>query len=516
MFVHRKKHRSGRTSVVVVDKSHGKFREVKNFGVASCDSEIVALCRQASEWIRMYGGQLEMDFIDESEKLQEEEETNRVLSNIDSLLINGHRLILDQVYDSIGFNQIDDEILRNLVIARVSQPMSKRATVEYLKSYFDEDIELHSIYRYMDKLYNTQREEVQRISVEHTRRVLGGNVGLLFYDVTTLYFETAEKDVLRDNGFSKDGKTAESQIVLGLLVSRDGYPLSYCIFNGKQYEGYTMIPIIDDFIQRFSLDDFVVVADAGLMSKRNVQLLEDAGYKYIIGARIQTENEATKKWILKQEKADGKYHQRKYGDKARFILGYSSDRAKKDAHNREEGVARLRKSYASGKITKSQVNKRGYNKFLEISKDVEVIISEEKIAEAAAWDGLKGYVTNTDLKPAEVVEQYHGLWVVERAFRITKGNLEARPVFHFTEKRIEAHICICFMAYKVYKELERIIKMARIKKSVDSVLKIAKTIITIKVKLPKKGITKQQVMLLTPEHHEIEPLFDIDSIISKQ
>ncbi len=332
MFVHRKKHRYGRTSVVVVDKSHGKFREVKNFGVGSSDSEIVALCRQASEWIRRYGGQLEMDFIEENEKQQEEEETDRVLSNIDSLLINGHRLILDQVYDSIGFNQIDDEILRSLVIARVSQPMSKRATVEYLKSYFDEDVELHSIYRYMDKLYSTRREEVQRISVGHTRRVLGGNVGLLFYDVTTLYFETAEKDVLRDNGFSKDGKTAESQIVLGLLVSRDGYPLSYCIFNGKQYEGYTMIPIIDDFIQRFSLADFVVVADAGLMSKRNVQLLEDAGYKYIIGARIHTESESTKKWILKQEKVDGKYYQRKYGDKARLILGYSSERAKKDAH----------------------------------------------------------------------------------------------------------------------------------------------------------------------------------------
>ena len=163
-----------------------------------------------------------MDFIDDEVKLREQEETTRVLSNIDSLLINGHRLILDQVYDSIGFNEIPDEILRNLVVARISQPMSKRATVEYLKSYFDEDFELFNIYRYLDKLYNTQRETVQRISVEHTRRILGGKVGLLFYDVTTLYFESSKTDVLREPGFSKDGKTAESQIVLGLLVSRAG------------------------------------------------------------------------------------------------------------------------------------------------------------------------------------------------------------------------------------------------------------------------------------------------------
>lgn len=206
------------------------------------------------------------------------------------------QIILNQVYDSIGFNQIQDSILRHLVIARISQPMSKHATVDYLKSYFDEDVELYKLYRYMDKLYDTKKE-VQRISVEHTKRILGGHVGLMFYDVTTLYFETSRTDVLRV-WFSKDGKTSESQIVLGLLVSRDGYPLSYCIFNGSQYEGYTMLPIIDDFIQRFSLDDFVVVADAGLMSKRNVKLLEDAGYKYIIGARIHTESEQIKEWIF--------------------------------------------------------------------------------------------------------------------------------------------------------------------------------------------------------------------------
>ena len=95
------------------------------------------------------------------------------------------------------------------------------------------------------------------------------------------------------------------------------------------------------------------------------------------------------------------------------------------------------------------MNKRGYNKFLEISKDIEVVISEEKIAEDCQWDGLKGYITNTDLDAERVIAEYHGLWVVERAFRVSKGTLEMRPMFHFTERRIEAHVCICFIAYKV-------------------------------------------------------------------
>ena len=144
-----------------------------------------------------------------------------------------------------------------------------------------------------------------------------------------------------------------------------------------------MIPVIDDFIQRFSLSDFVVVADAGLMSRRNIKLLEDAGYKYIIGARIHTESTALKEWILKQDRVMGKFHEHKYGESGRLIIGYSEDRARKDAYNREKGVLRLRKAYASGKITKSSVNKRGYNKFLEISKDVDVVISEDKIKEDA-------------------------------------------------------------------------------------------------------------------------------------
>lgn len=131
--------------------------------------------------------------------------------------------------------------------------------------------------------------------MEHTRKVLGGKIGLMFYDVTTLYFETAKTDVLRESGFSKDGKTAESQVVLGLLVSEGGYPLSYSLFNRSQYEGYTMLPMIDDFKQRFSLGkEFIVVADSGLMNSTNVELLRKANYKYVIGARIKSESAKVK------------------------------------------------------------------------------------------------------------------------------------------------------------------------------------------------------------------------------
>lgn len=507
MYVRKKKNRSGTISVVVVSKSSGKYKEIKCFGIAISANDAESLCDNAHKWINTYAGQQELDFDDS--KGREREETERVISNMDAVLINGTQLLLDRIYDTIGFNQIPDGILRHLVIARVSQPASKLATTEYLKSHYDEDIDLNHIYRYMDKLYNTQQELVQQISVEHTRQVLGGKIGLMFYDVTTLYFETAKTDVLREPGFSKDGKAAESQVVLGLLVSEGGYPLSYSLFNGSQYEGYTMIPMIDDFKQRFSLgEDFIVVADSGLMNRTNVDLLRKAGYKYVIGARIKSESSHVKKWILGQSKEDNHYHEYKRSNTERLILSYSGTRAKKDAYNRERGIARLRKAYKSGKLTKQQVNRRGYNKFLEISKDVQVIISEQKIEQDSKWDGLKGYITNTNLDADRVIAEYHGLWVVERAFRISKNSLEMRPMFHFTERRIEAHVCICFVAYKVYKELERIIKVKKIGLSVQKTLDAAKTITTIRVKMPESGKFYTKTLFLTDKHRAIQPLFD--------
>jgi len=288
-----------------------------------------------------------------------------------------------------------------------------------------------------------------------------------------------------------------------------------------------MLPIVDDFIQRFNLSDFVIVADSALMNKTNISLIESAGYKYIIGARIKSESNEIKQWILSLEKEDGVFNEttkqwllspEKKDDASkevvkitsRLIIGYSDIRAKKDRYNRTKGVKRLKTAYKSGTITKENINKRGYNKFLDISDDVQVIINQEKIQDDEKWDGLKGYMTNTELPANEVYEQYSGLWVIERAYRVTKGTLELRPMFHFTPKRIEAHVSICFVAYKVYKELERILKISGINLSVDKALNIAKTITTLKIKLPVSGETLTKTMRITAKHKSISRLFDHD------
>ena len=159
---------------------------------------------------------------------------------------------------------------------------------------------------------------------------------------------------------------------------------------------------------------------------------------------------------------------------------------------------------------KADINKRGYNKFLTISSGVTVSIDETKIAEDSLWDGLKGYRTNTDLPADQVYDCYQQLWNVEQAFRITKGTLEVRPMFHFTEKRIEAHVCICFVALKVYKELERLLKKSGCPYSVDGVLRIAEAIVTLEIALPKNGTTITRSIYTSKEEQDIAYLIETD------
>ena len=509
MFVRRKHNRSGTVSIVVVDKQRGVYREVRIVGTSSDESALAEFVRQGKLWIHQQKGL--PDIFDSDEQKKAEQATIEYFFNhIESILLNGTQLILNRVYCLTGFDKVNDKILKDLVVARICRPQSKAATVDYLKSYFDEDVDLKKIYRYMDVLQSSQQKTVQEISVEHTRKILGGRIELVFYDVTTLYFETNSGDELRKTGFSKDGKHSQPQIVLGLLVSSGGYPLAYSIHEGNKYEGHTMLPVVEEFVNKFTLKDFVVVADSGLMNKDNIAELETKGYKYILGARIKTESKGIQSWIFSLQKQNGSFYEYFKTEQTRLIVGYSDERAEKDRYNREKGVRKLEKEYKTATLTKGKVNKRGYNKFLEISDDIKVKINYDKVKEDECWDGLKGYITNTTLPAKTVYEEYSGLWQVERAFRITKGTLELRPMFHFTKERIKAHVCICFVAYKVYKELERILKIAKINMSVDKVLDIAKTITTIKVRMPQTRQTISRTMLITDRHKSISRLFDDD------
>lgn len=501
MFVRKKKNTSGIVSVQIIDKSSGKYKLIKTIGSSSSPSVIQNLVEKGNEFIRKHTGIQEIDFENTNDLI------HSILNNITSHKLVGIEFILGKIFDEIGFNKIEDELFKDLVLYRLVYPKSKLKTTEYLSRYSQKEYSEDEIYRYLDKLYHTQKEKVQQISFEHTKSLFGGDISVVFYDVTTVYFEIDDEDELRKTGFSKEGKHQNPQIVLGLLVSKNGYPLAYDIFEGNKFEGYTMIPVIDSFTNKYNLNKPIIVADSGLLSIQNIDQLIENKYEFILGARIKSESKAIKDKILNLDLKDGESEVIKKGD-LKLIITYSDNRAKKDKYNREKGLKSLEKRLRTGKLTKSNINNRGYNKYLVLEGELAVKIDQEKFENDARWDGLKGYLTNAKLNKTQILENYYHLWQIEKAFRVAKTDLKIRPIFHRKQKRIEAHICLTFTAYKVYKELERLLKERKSHLSPEKVIEILQSIYQIEIKNPANNELIKKTILLTEEHRQVQELFN--------
>ncbi len=285
--------------------------------------------------------------------------------------------------------------------------------------------------------------------------------------------------------------------MLGLLVGEEGLPIGYDIFRGNTFEGHTLLPILKKIGGEYGFAPPIVVADAALLSKDNLKNLSEAQYQFIIGARI-------KKQILMKARImkDGDSLVIRKKDKTRLVVMYSENRAKKDQRNRERGLRKLRQKVRTGKLSKEHISNRGYNKFLTLKGEVTVEIDEKKIAEDKQWDGLKGYLTNTNLRAKNIVKNYGQLWQIERAFRISKTDLRVRPIFHRRQSRIEAHICIAFVAYTIYKELERLLKKENIEMSPKRAAELTHNMYEIEFILPKSH-KKEKIILKMDNDQEL-------------
>ena len=501
MYVRKKPNKSGTYSIQVIEKSNGRSRVIKTIGCSSDPDEINRLYEKAKEWIEKRIGQISLDFTGNT--------IDSFFNNITNISIAGISLILGKIYDEIGFSQIRDDLLKHLVLTRLSHPASKLKTTEYLRQYYSVDVNEDQVYRYLDKLYSKQKELIQQISYAHTLEVLGGVISIVFYDVTTLYFQIDDEDEIRKRGFSKEGKHQNPQIVLGLLVSIDGYPLAFDIFEGNKFEGHTMLPILDSFKQKYNLNKLVVIADSGLLSNKNIEELQKRGYEFILGARIKNEAQTIKERILSLNLQNAESQIIDKQNDLKLIISYSERRAKKDKFNRKRGLEKLSKFLKNGKLTKANINNRGYNKYLKMEGDIKISIDKEKYEADARWDGLKGYLTNTDLTKDEIIENYGHLWKIEKAFRISKHDLKVRPIYHRLQRRIEAHITINFVAYKVYKELERQLKEKKSDLSPEKVIEIAKTIYKITVYDKLTNTTKEKIITLNEQQLYLINLFNV-------
>ena len=499
MFIRKLKNRSGSISVQIISKAKGRYKVVKTIGTSKNEKEIQTLVDRGRQEIENLTKQSKL-FNSKRDLLIDD--IFSTLSNA-SIQVVGPELIFGKIYDKIGYNQIKEELFRHLVIARLAFPLSKLKTIDYLYRYQGIHLNIDSVYRFLDKLNSKLKDKIESITYAHTKETLNGSISVVFYDLTTLYFEASDEDDLRKAGFSKDGKHSNPQIFLGLLVGIGGYAIGYDIFEGNIYEGHTLIPFLESISEKFDLDKPIIVADSGLLSKKNIMLLEKKGYQYILGARIKNETEAIKGKILSKKLKDDQFISINKDDHTRLIISYSKKRAQKDAHNRQKGLKRLEKKVKSGKLTKSNINNRGYNKYLKLTGDISISIDYDKYKDDKKWDGLKGYITNSNLSEKEIIEQYHNLWQIEKAFRMSKTDLRIRPIYHRLRHRIEAHVCISFTAYAIYKELERVLHKEKSSISLSRAVELTQNMYQINYVLPDSKYSRKILLKMDEKQEEL-------------
>jgi len=415
---------------------------------------------------------------------KEEEELKVQLRDLreEQRVIVGIHEIYGQVYKELGYEHVfgtparnlsNYQILKHLVMARIANPKSKRGSVLELEKDFGIQIDLNKVYRMMDKLGEEEIEKIKKISYENAISLFEESLDVIFYDCTTLYFESFTSDEIRENGYSKDGKFNQTQVILSLLVTQSGIPIGYDLYSGSTYEGHTLKDALMRVKERYSINKVIFVADSGLLSAENLRVLESEGQPYIVGARLKNMEKSVKDQILNKEnyqvnkeKSEEKLNEIILENKNRLIVSYSQKRAEKDKNDRIKGIERLKKKIGKGKSLKTVIgNMGGSKKYLEVEGDGKITINEAIIAEESKWDGLHGIITNIkDQTAEELMGHYRGLWQVEETFRITKHDLRVRPIFHWTERRIHSHIAICYIAlvcvrtleYRLYRQYKKI------------------------------------------------------------
>ena len=328
---------------------------------------------------------------------------------------------------------------------------------------------LQYLYRALDVLAR-YKEDIEVYLFEKQRNLFNMEINIVFYDVTTLYFESTKADILREFGFSKDCKMNEVQIVLGLLIDQVGRPIGFDIFAGNKFEGHTLREAIKKIERRFGIKRLIFVGDRAMLSKENIEIIRGAKYEYIVGSRIRNMERRIKEEIFKEngyekvEIGEGEvfmYKEIKLGDGDRLICSWSEKRARSDREKRERLIKMAKDIIEKGNY--GSVSKRGAKRYIKADRIKFLGLDIEKIEEDKRWDGYYGVRTNcSEISKRKVLEIYHDLWKVEEAFRILKSQIEARPIFHWSPIRIKGHLVLCFIAFLLERTLEIKLKEKKI------------------------------------------------------
>jgi hypothetical protein len=451
----------------------------------------------------------------------------RALKNLEQVT-EGPAEVVESLFSSLGFEEIfgvssrgkgHTDVLKKCLACALANPSSKRGMSRWLEDEGGTDVPLNRIYRMMDALAK-KTDRVREIVARETTSLFETKASLLLFDVTTLYFESFEADSLRVSGYSKDNRIQETQVVLALAVTPEGFPLWYDLFPGNTFEGHTLVPVLRRCMETFSPRQTVVVADRAMFTEENLREAEGAGCSFVVGAKLRSLGRSMRDKILdagnysplpggaeRFPEEEGKEREEGTGSPSRWfsaplgngrtlLVTWSEERARKDASDRQRLLARLRKKLQGKKALpgKSLVTNRGTNKYLSLENkngQDSYILDEEKILRDSRWDGLHGVITDLPAESAaeaqDILAHYGSLWRIEESFRVNKHDLSIRPIYHWAPRRIEAHIALTYLAFALLRHLQH--RVAVRQNAVMSARAIRTALLDVQSTLMKDGET---------------------------
>lgn len=456
------------TAVQVVRYENRKLIVAAHIGSAHNTEELSALKKSASAWIEKISKQVPLFPV------------NRLDANfiqLDKCQYLGVRYgfiheVLTQVAKHFDFCSLTDKkMFVDLIIIRIIEPASKLYSLELLNEFFNIRYLRKDFYRYLPE-FALLKDKTENKILALAKNEFNFDFSLVFYDVTTLYFETFQSDELRKPGFSKDGKSRQPQVLIGLIVDVQGFPVAYEMFRGNEFEGKTFIPIISAFKRKHAIKKLTIVADAAMLSLDNVKTLKANGLSYIVGARISNLSGKLTGKIDSKLKRKNKTSIRLETEHGTLVCDFSEKRYRKDKSDMDKQIKKA-------EMLLKNPGRAKRAKFIKGKTKTKLEINDELIEKTKLLLGIKGYYTNLPKKidNETIIKQYHNLWHVELAFRIAKNDLEIRPIYHFKQQTIEVHILICFMALAICKYME--IKTGS---STRQIVKILKSVTDARIK----------------------------------
>jgi len=447
-FIRKVKTKSGATAIQIVRKQAGRIVSLQHLGSAHTKIEMQALLALARD--QLHRNQLSL-FPEKKPSVLR----LRLRRSSSDLLFR----VLNQQYLKLGLGELQDPDFAYLCAARMVEPTSKLDSLRVLADLGITGLTKDRLYRCLSRIVaNNYRVLIQNACFA---AAASQALTLVLYDVTTLYFEIQKEDAYRKSGLSKE-RRLEPQIVIGLLVDQTGFPLSVQSFEGNMAETKTILPVLEAFSRRHHLSNITVVADAAMMSLRNLQALTQAGYTYIVGSRLNKIPYAIADYRKTQALTDQQIvvdtHQ-----EFRIIYQYRAKRAALDLRNIQKQITKAQ-NVVSGRIPAHRA------KFVTMTTKKKSL-NQKLIDKAYALAGIKGYVTNLTAPDDQIVAAYHQLFQVEASFRMAKSDLKARPIFHWKREAIEAHLTVVLAALAVGRRVE-----SRSQMSLKQLIKILRPI----------------------------------------